>query len=86
MCKDSGDHLSTSSMLENGVARPLLEKTFHLRIQSRYEYFITDQKIVLSWSFIARKVFMQREACERLLAEQEDKLGKVSISYSVTDY
>jgi hypothetical protein len=62
-------------MLENVVARPLLEKTFHLRVQSRWNCWLDC--IIISMAFICRKVFTHRESCERLLAEHQDKLEKV---------
>ena len=73
--QDSAAHLQISSMLENVVARPLLEKTFHLRVQSGWNCWLDC--IIISVVLICRKVFTQRESCERLLAEHQDKLEKV---------
>ena len=73
--QDSAAHLQISSMLEKVVARPLLEKTFHLRVQSRWNCWL--DLIIISKVFICRNVFTQRESCERLLAEHRDKLEKV---------
>jgi len=60
--QDSAGHTEISAALGRSVAKPLLEKTFHMKIQSR-------------------KVFTQREAFERLLAENEDRTTKSHIDF-----
>ena len=62
-------------MLEKVVARPLLEKTFHLRVQSRCNCWL--YLIIISLVFMCRNVFTQRERCERMLALHREKLEKV---------
>lgn len=60
--QDSACHTEISAALGRNVAKPLLEKTFHMKIQSR-------------------KVFTQREAFERLIAENEDCTTKSHVDY-----
>jgi len=60
--QDSDCHTEISSALGRNIAKPLLEKTFHMKIQSR-------------------KVFTQREAFERLIAENEDCTTKSHVDY-----
>jgi len=60
--QDSACHTEISAALGRNVAKPLLEKTFHMKIQSR-------------------KVFKQREAFERLIAENEDRTTKSHLEY-----
>jgi len=60
--QDSACHTEISAALGRNVAKPLLEKTFHMKIQSR-------------------KVFTQREAFERIIAENEDLTTKSHIDY-----
>jgi len=60
--QDSACHTEISAALGRNVAKPLLEKTFHMKIQSR-------------------KVFSQREAFERLVAENEDRTTKSHVDF-----
>jgi len=60
--QDSACHTEISAALGRDIAKPLLEKTFHMKIQSR-------------------KVFTQREAFERLIAENEDHTTKSHVDY-----
>jgi len=60
--QDSACHTEISAALGRNVAKPLLEKTFHMKIQSR-------------------KVFSQREAFEKLIAENEDRTTKSHIDF-----
>eukprot|EP00092_Neocalanus_flemingeri_P014476 GFUD01015621.1.p1 GENE.GFUD01015621.1~~GFUD01015621.1.p1 ORF type:complete len:628 (+),score=176.52 GFUD01015621.1:199-1884(+) len=60
--QDSACHTEISAALGRNVAKPLLEKTFHMKIQSR-------------------KVFTQREAFERLLADGEDRTTKSHMDF-----
>jgi len=60
--QDSACHTEISAALGRNIAKPLLEKTFHMKIQSR-------------------KVFTQREAFERLIAENEDHTTKSHVDY-----
>jgi hypothetical protein len=41
--QDSACHTEMASVLSRAVARPLLEKTFHMKIQSRYSHIDTVQ-------------------------------------------
>merc|ERR1719228_1479290 len=63
--QDSACHTEISAALGRNVAKPLLEKTFHMKIQSR-------------------KVFNQREAFEKLIAENEDRTTKSHIDFRKT--
>ena len=74
--QDSASHTEISATLGRDVAKPLLEKTFHMKIQSRYEAWVLVVDRLID-CILCRKVFKQREAFERLINENEDRTTKV---------